>query len=163
MPIKDPASSSNLYTILWGDWCFYCPKLGHALNQFLEWRCQIVYLATYSSKNKEPNNEPYKDNKDTENEEEWTYIDENVSLIIQCLLYTPKKDENTQIHSIFKSKCTINKMVCDLIIDSSSSKNIVPKLLVYKLQLKIQKHHFHVALDGRNMLERLKMPHFFFY
>ena len=60
--------------------------------------------------------------------------------ITQRLLDTPKKEEDSQRHSIFKIKCTVNERVCDMIIDSGSSEIIVSKTMVDKLQLKIHKH-----------------------
>lgn len=58
------------------------------------------------------------------------------------MLYTPKKEEDAQRHSTFKTKCTVNERVCNLIIDSGSSKNIVFKTMVDKLQFKTHKHLF---------------------
>ena len=55
-------------------------------------------------------------------------------------MYTPRKDMDYQRHNIFKTRCTVNQRVCDLIIDSGSSENIVSKTMVDKLQLKTQKH-----------------------
>ena len=55
-------------------------------------------------------------------------------------LYISKKEEDTQRHIILKIKCTIKERVCDLIIDSGSSENIVCKTMVDKLQLKTHKH-----------------------
>ena len=73
---------------------------------------------------------------------EFTYEDEGVSLVIRRLMYTPKKDESIQQHNIFKTRCTVNQRVCDLIIDSESSENIVSKTMVDKLQLPTQPHPF---------------------
>ena len=55
---------------------------------------------------------------------EFTYEDEGVSLVIRLirrLMYTLKKDRSIQQHNIFKTRCTVNQRVCDLIIDSGSS------------------------------------------
>ena len=67
---------------------------------------------------------------------EFTYEDEGVSLVIRLirrLMYTSKKDESIQRHNIFKTRCTVNQQVCDLIIDSESSESIVSKTMVDKL------------------------------
>ena len=61
-------------------------------------------------------------------------------MVIQKLLLTPKRVDSSQRHKIFRGRCTINKRVCDLIIDSGSGENIASKGLVTKLGLKTEKH-----------------------
>ena len=60
--------------------------------------------------------------------------------MIQKLLLTPKRVDSSQRHKIFRGRCTINKRVYDLIIDSGSRENIASKSLVTKLGLKTEKH-----------------------
>ena len=60
--------------------------------------------------------------------------------MIQRLLLTARVEYGDQRNEIFRARCTINKRVCDLIIDSGSVKNITSKSLVTKLGLKIEKH-----------------------
>ena len=62
------------------------------------------------------------------------------SLVIQRLLLTPRVKYGDQRNEIFRARCTINKRVCDLIINSGSVKNIASKNLVTKLGLKTEKH-----------------------
>lgn len=50
--------------------------------------------------------------------------------IIQRLLFAPKESKPTQRHNIFRTKCTINKKVCEVIIGSGSSENVVLRALV---------------------------------
>lgn len=42
-----------------------------------------------------------------------------------------KKLDNSQRHKIFWIRCTIHNKVCNVIIDSGSSENVVSKALVY--------------------------------
>jgi hypothetical protein len=56
------------------------------------------------------------------------------------VLLAPKLEEPTQRHNIFKTQCTINQKVCNLIIASGSCENIVSRKLVDTLQLKTEKH-----------------------
>jgi hypothetical protein len=65
---------------------------------------------------------------------------EFVNCIVQKGLLAPKLEEPTQRHNIFKTQCTINQKVCNLIIDSGSCENIVSRKLVDTLQLKTEKH-----------------------
>ncbi|KAG6757010.1 hypothetical protein POTOM_037310 [Populus tomentosa] len=62
------------------------------------------------------------------------------SLVVQKLLLAPKQIEQSQRHNIFQTRCTMNKKVCDVIIDSGSSENIILKSMVTKLGLKTEKH-----------------------
>lgn len=39
----------------------------------------------------------FEDNKYIEEEEEWTHLDERVSLVVQRLLYTPKRERYSEI------------------------------------------------------------------
>ncbi|CAA6657068.1 unnamed protein product [Spirodela intermedia] len=45
-----------------------------------------------------------------------------------------------KLHNIFITKCTIDEKVCDVIIDSDNSENIISSLMVQKLGLKTEKH-----------------------
>lgn len=55
-------------------------------------------------------------------------------------MLAPKKGDTTQRHQLFRTRCTINGNICDLIIDSGSQENIIGKSIVEKLQLSIEKH-----------------------
>ncbi|PON83156.1 Zinc finger, CCHC-type [Trema orientale] len=65
---------------------------------------------------------------------------EEVACIIQRLLFTPKKLDDSQRHKIFQTRSTIRNKVCNVIIDSGSSENVVSKALVKTLNLKNEKH-----------------------
>lgn len=60
--------------------------------------------------------------------------------IVHKLLLSLKQTSPNQRHSIFKTKCTINKKVCEVIIDSGSSENIISKSLVKAISLTTLKH-----------------------
>jgi hypothetical protein len=65
---------------------------------------------------------------------------EFVNCIVQRVLLAPKLEEPSQRHNIFKTRCTINQKVCNLILNSGSCENIVSWNLVDTLQLKTEKH-----------------------
>jgi hypothetical protein len=77
-------------------------------------------------------------------EEELVDADEGISLslslVIQRLLLTPWQEDQSQRHKIFRTRCTVNQRVCDVIIDGGSGENVVSKEMVLKLGLKIEKH-----------------------
>ncbi len=62
------------------------------------------------------------------------------SLVIQRLLLTPRQEDQSQRHKIFRTRCTVNQRVCDVIIDGGSGENVVSKEMVLKLGLKTEKH-----------------------
>ena len=60
--------------------------------------------------------------------------------VIRKLMLTPKRDERTQRHQLFRTKCIIDMRVFELIVDSSSRKNIIGKAAMTALKLPIEKH-----------------------
>lgn len=121
--------------------------LGIHIRGCPERRCQTVNLKTYERKSEELENESHEDNEDIEEEEEWTYPDEWVFVVIKCLLCTLKKEEDAQRHSIFKTRCTVNERACDLMINSGNNENIVSKTIVDKLKLKTHKYPFPYCIE----------------
>jgi hypothetical protein len=77
-------------------------------------------------------------------EDELADADEGIplsrSLVIQRLLLTSRQEDQSQWHKIFRTRCTVNQRVCDVIIDSGSGENVVSKEMVLKLGLKTKKH-----------------------
>lgn len=55
---------------------------------------------------------------------------EELACIVQHLLLAPKKLDNLQRHKIFRTRCTIRSKVCNVIIDSGSSENVVSKAVL---------------------------------
>ncbi|PON35024.1 Aspartic peptidase, active site [Parasponia andersonii] len=60
---------------------------------------------------------------------------DQVVCIVQKLLLAPKQPQPVQRHVIFRTRYTIKKRVCNVIIDSGSSDNIISKSLVKPLEL----------------------------
>lgn len=63
-----------------------------------------------------------------------------MACIVQNLLLIPKKQDDSQRHKIFRIRCTIRNKICNVNIDSGSSKNVVSKSLVMTLNLKTDRH-----------------------
>jgi hypothetical protein len=66
--------------------------------------------------------------------------EEGLSLVVRRLMYAPKIEDQTQRHNIFRTRVKVQDRVCDVIIDSGCSENIVSRYMVDKLHLKTQKH-----------------------
>jgi hypothetical protein len=73
-----------------------------------------------------------------------TFADEGVllsrSLVIRRVLLVPGQENQAQRHNIFRTRCTVNQRVCDIIIDGGSGENIVSKSMVSKLGLTTERH-----------------------
>jgi len=140
--IPPEVTPRNLYARPGSDKCYRCGQPGHRSNQCP--RRSIVNLI-------EPEEECPFDIEKEDNEAAYTYEEEEVtggdegellsrSLVVQRLLLAPKQKEPSQRHNIFRTRCTVNKRVCDIIIDSGSSENIISKAMVTKLGLQTGKH-----------------------
>ena len=65
---------------------------------------------------------------------------EVISCLVEKILLAPRVPQQSQRHALFKTRCMIQKNVCEVIIDSESTKNIVSRALVKALALPIDKH-----------------------
>jgi len=124
------------------DKCYRCGQPGHRSNQ-----CPRRGVVNLVETEEDDRRVVEKD----ENEAVYAYEEEEItggdegellshSLVVQRLLLTPKQEEPSQRHKIFQTRCTVNKRVCDIIIDNGSSENIVSKVMVTKLGLQTKKH-----------------------
>jgi hypothetical protein len=134
-PCKD---IPDLYPKPRGDKCYRCGQPGHHSNQCPKRRA--IHLLETGEEDNEKMVVNLEDSALTYTEDEITREDEGELLVIQRLLLTPKQEEPSQRHNIFKTKCTVNQKVCDVIIDSGSCENVVSKTMVKKLGLKTEKH-----------------------
>ena len=55
-------------------------------------------------------------------------------------MLSPKCGDETQLHKLFRTRCTLQGSLCDLIIDSGSQENIISKDVVERLQLEMETH-----------------------
>ena len=64
--------------------------------------------------------------------------EERVSFVLQRMLLASK--EEGQRKNLFKTRCSVNNKVCDLIVDNGSTENLVSKKLVDYFQLPTEPH-----------------------
>lgn len=124
--IATHSATSNPYAKLYSGKCYRCNQPGHRSNDF-RLRKQLIFWMLITS---------LRVNEDefAENEYEGTEIvpgdeDKCVLCILQKLLLSPRQENNSRRHKIFRTRYTVHKKVCDLIIDSGSSENVVSKAL----------------------------------
>ncbi|KAK9144917.1 hypothetical protein Sjap_004820 [Stephania japonica] len=65
---------------------------------------------------------------------------EEQNCVVRRLMLTPKLEDGSQRHKLFRTRCTINGQVFELIIDSGSCENIIGRSTVEALKLKMEKH-----------------------
>ncbi|XP_038989925.1 uncharacterized protein LOC120113183 [Phoenix dactylifera] len=121
--------------------CYRCQEVGHRSNECP--RRRPVHVVEAEDEEEMPHEEEDHEEGQTDDEDvEVTVPDQGVpaSFVVQRILFAPKNEEESQRHSIFKTCCTINKTVCNVIIDSGSSENIVSSALVRAMGLKTEKH-----------------------
>ncbi|KAI0529675.1 hypothetical protein KFK09_002229 [Dendrobium nobile] len=130
MPFKE-----NPYPRPQGIKCFRCFQPGHKSNE-CPTRQQIQLLDGEGEFELDlPEEEHHTDVEDV-------CADEGDPLVcvLEKLLLAPRKPVLSQRHSIFKTKCTIGGKVCDLLVDSGCTENVVSRNVVQALQLKTTKN-----------------------
>ncbi|XP_028556538.1 uncharacterized protein LOC110116452 [Dendrobium catenatum] len=60
--------------------------------------------------------------------------------VLEKILLAPRQQGNSQRHAIFRTKCTISGKVCDLLIDSGCTENVVSRAVVQALRIKTMKN-----------------------
>ncbi|PON49275.1 Zinc finger, CCHC-type, partial [Parasponia andersonii] len=88
-------NTNNPYAILRGNKCYRCGQTGHYSNQFHQSR--PIHLITHDDDVKR--DEAYFENEEYVDEvgpKKVIYGDEDISLVIRQLMYTPKKEEDIQ-------------------------------------------------------------------
>lgn len=144
-PLKPPANivpiptqNQNSYAKPTPGKCFKCNQVGHKSND-----CPLKKMANVAKEieEKEEEEEPessaeFEDEQIMVAEDEGEYI----NCVVQRVLLSPKQAEYSQRHQIFRTRCTIQVKVCDVIIDGGCCENIISKSLVKVLELKTEKH-----------------------
>ncbi|KAI0491611.1 hypothetical protein KFK09_025871 [Dendrobium nobile] len=130
-----PTVSNNPYAKPATLKCFRCFQPGHKSNECPQ-RQQLQLLENDHDASLEQIDEV------KENSAEDLEADEGDPLIcvIEKLLIAPRQQVDSQRNAIFKMRCTINGKVCDLLIDSGCTENIIARSKVQALNLKTTKN-----------------------
>ncbi|PRQ42827.1 putative nucleotidyltransferase, Ribonuclease H [Rosa chinensis] len=131
---------NNPYARPTGDVCYRCNKPGHRSNMRHE-RRQTALIDDYDEDEEEVRRDGDYDGAEFAEEES----PEKVNIVLQRVLLCPK--EEGQRRNIFRSLCSINNKVCNLIVDNGSCENFVAKKLVEYLQLPAQPHEAPYSLE----------------
>ena len=108
--------------------------------------------------------EEYECGPDGRDEEEYE-SDEREAFVLRRMMLTPKCDEQTQCHQLFRTRCTVLGKIFGLIIDSGSCENIIGREVVKRLNLPVEKHPdpyslgwIKTAAAQVHVTERCKVP-----
>lgn len=107
----------NLYAKQMLGRCYHCNQPGHRSNDYPQRAHQANLVEENSGSEKEYLVEEYNDGR---RGIKFVAKDEgdHVTFIIQNLLLDPRVPLATQRNAIFRTRCTINKRVCEVIIDN---------------------------------------------
>nr|XP_011462167.1 PREDICTED: uncharacterized protein LOC105350875 [Fragaria vesca subsp. vesca] len=120
-----------------GDKCYRCKQPGHRSNNCPE-RKQVNLVETQTQGDV---NEDEEDREDDDYSGVEFAIEEGldrVTLVLQRVMLAPK--EEGQRHNIFRSACSVNNKVCQVIVDNGSCENFVSHKLVEFLKLPTEPH-----------------------
>ncbi|BFG33534.1 hypothetical protein CerSpe_198080 [Prunus speciosa] len=111
-PHRGQNNANNPYAKFWGDKCFKCDSKEHY---------------TGACRGRKPLHlveGKLEDIEDGVIDEEYVEEEgEELALVLQRVLYSKPSDDN-QRHHIFRSKCTVNDKVCQLVLDGGSYENL---------------------------------------
>ncbi|XP_028556143.1 uncharacterized protein LOC114581024 [Dendrobium catenatum] len=114
--------------------CFRCFQPGHKSNE-CPTRGQLQILEG-EIEEVEDGNDEWAENvvEDVDGDD-----GEPVVCVLQRLLLAPRRPAKTQRNALFKTKCTIKGKVCDVLIDTGCTENVISRAVVQSLQLKTVK------------------------
>ncbi|XP_020674167.2 uncharacterized protein LOC110093578 [Dendrobium catenatum] len=115
--------------------CFRCFQVGHKSNECPTWpQVQLI--------EGEGDDKIVEIAGDDDQEAEDVIADEAdpVMCVMERFLLAPRMPNSSQRNAIFRTRCTVNGKVCDLLIDNGCTENIISRALVQALQLKTTKN-----------------------
>ncbi|PKU79202.1 RNA-directed DNA polymerase [Dendrobium catenatum] len=115
--------------------CFRCFQQGHKSNE-CPTRPQLQMLEAED----EEGDDSAVGGQDEDPEDVAGDEGEAVICVLQRLLLAPRQPTESQRNALFKTKCTIKGKVCDMLIDSGCTENVISRAVVQALQLKTSKN-----------------------
>ena len=82
---------------------------------------------------------------------------EGRSYIVKNLMLTHLQEENTQRHQLFRTRCTINDKLFELIIESESFENIIKRGAIRELKLPVEKHPHPYTIGWIKTVEKIEV------
>jgi len=133
-PAKAPVQKqNNPYAKPSGDICYRCGGKGHMSNVCPTRRVGGVAEGLDGDDERPDEEEEYVGVEFSEEDS-----DDKVNFVLQRMLLASK--EEGQRKNLFKTRCSVNNKVCDLIVDNGSTKNLVSKKLVDYFKLPTEPH-----------------------
>lgn len=137
-PLSKPSSSNSRVQK-----SFRCQGMGHYASE-----CPNMKIMTIVECEEDEIN-PSWVKEESKEEEIFFGPDEGELLVIQkTISHVAAQDDHSHRESIFHTRCTIEKRVCSMIIDSGSSANVVSKTTVEKLQLETMRIRSLMRFNG---------------
>ncbi|XP_031286963.1 uncharacterized protein LOC116145647 [Pistacia vera] len=130
---KEGQKATNPYAKPIPGKCFKCNQPGHRSSD-----CplrKVIHVVERGEEDDEVYCGPDGDDDEYEDDE-----DDGQSYVVRRLMLTPKQEDNTQQHQLFRTRCIITNLLLDVIIDSGSCENIISRDVVERLGLKTEKH-----------------------
>ena len=127
------AKNNNPYARSFGVKFYKCGEVGHRFNECPKRKAMNVVEKDDDT----VENEVYEPDGDDDYEE---YEQEEYTCVVRKLMLSPKGGDETQRHKLFRTRCIVQRSLCDLIIDSGSQENIISKDVEERQQLETETH-----------------------
>src|SRR5205809_752281 len=131
---KEIQNNSNLYARPFLVKCFKCNQPGHRSSD-----CPLrkgIHMVERDEEEGEDATYCEADGGDDEYDDD----DEGQTYVIQRLMLAPKQEDESQRNQLFRTRCTVNNCILNVIIDGGSCKNIVSKKTAEDMKLPVEKH-----------------------
>jgi len=138
--------------------CFKCQGLGHIATD-----CPnrtVITLAEWDAVKEEVAEEEKEETIEANEEEEEEIIakaDESEMLVLRRALSSQKGEQEEQRENIFHSRCTVQRKVRSMIIDSGSCANVVSSSMIKKLNLQTSVHPHPYNIQWLNQRKGLQV------
>ena len=116
-----PTKNNNPYAKPFNAKCYRCGEVGHRSNE-----CPKRKAVNVVEKDDDvAEDEVCEPDGDDDYED---YGQEEYNCVVRKLMLSPKCNDDTQRHKLFRTRCTVQGSLCDLIIDGGSQENIIRML-----------------------------------